>query len=114
MQRFQIDNRWTAPICWDTLNHGDKFSCIESTLEPLVNTGKFVFCNELQKCGVYEHIIDQFVRFSDTKTSDRKDDIPDACAKGVTFLNHNIVQQSRTDGAKVLFYRRGTLTQIPS
>lgn len=114
LQRFQIDNRWTAPICWDTLNHGDKFSCIESTLEPLVNTGKFVFCNELQKCGVYEHIIDQFVRFSDTKTSDRKDDIPDACAKGVTFLNHNIVQQSRTDGAQVLFYRRGTLTQIPS
>lgn len=114
LARFQIDKHWTAPIQWDTLNHGEKFSCIESTLEPLVNCGKFVFCNELQKSGVYEHIVDQFVRFSDSRSSDRKDDIPDACAKGATFLNHTIVQQSRTHNSEVLFYRRGTLTQIPS
>lgn len=110
MARFQIEKGWTMPLRWDTLNHGDKFSCIESTLEPLVNSGMFVFCTELQRSGVYEHIVDQFVRFSDTRTSDRKDDIPDACAKGTTYLNHNIVQQSKASAGEVLFYRRGTLT----
>lgn len=109
-RRFQIEKNWTAPIIWDTLNHGNKFTCIESTLEPLVNTGRFVFTNELKKCGCYEQIIDQFVRFSASESKSIKDDIPDACAKGTTFLNYNIVQQSTSTSSPALFYRCGKLT----
>jgi PBSX family phage terminase large subunit len=111
LQRFQMEKGWTAPIIWDTMNHGDKFTCIESTLEPLVNYGKFVFCTELQKCGVYEQIVHQFVMFSNKKsTKDVKDDIPDACAKGVSFLNQGIVHASIDANSDVVFFKRGMLT----
>lgn len=109
-ERFCQEKGWTASIHWDTLNHGDKFTCIESTLEPLVNTGKFVFCKELQKCGCYEHIIDQFVRFGGHNVA--KDDIPDATAKGTTFFNFNIARQRTEGNMKVFFYRRGKYTSF--
>ena len=111
LQRFQMERHWTAPIIWDTLNHGDKFTCIESTLEPLVNYGKFIFCTELQNCGVYEQIIHQFVMFSNRKsTTDVKDDIPDACAKGVSFLNQGIVSGTVNLENDIIVFRRGQLT----
>ena len=108
---FQQEKHWTAPLQWDTLNHGDKFTCIESILEPLVTSKRFVFCRELINCGCYEQVLDQFLRFSNNKNKDVKDDIPDACAKGTSFLNYNIVQSyEKTDD--VIFYRRGSLTSM--
>ena len=111
LDRYQREHRWTAPIVWDTLNHGDKFTCIESTLEPLVNSGRFVFCNELQSCGAYEQVVHQFVMFSNKPSNrDTKDDIPDACAKGTTFLNAGMASGIVEADDDVIFYRRGTFT----
>lgn len=107
--KFQQEKRWTCPLEWDTINHGDKFTMIESTLEPLVNEGKFVFCNDLQQCGCYEQLIDQFVRFSNARTSNKHDDIPDAAAKGTTFLNYYDTEPAETPD-EVLFWHRGSLT----
>lgn len=108
--KFQQERRWTCPLEWDTVNHGDKFTMIESTLEPLVNGGKFIFCNELQTCGCYEQILDQFIRFANVKTAARHDDIPDAAAKGTSFLNYYDVQETEAQVDEVVFYKRGLLT----
>lgn len=104
---FQNEKKWTCPMEWDTINHGDKFSMIEATLEPLVNNGKFIFCNELKECGCYEQIIDQFIRFAAVKAPARHDDIPDAAAKGTSFLNYNGADTDGTDSDELLFYKRG-------
>lgn len=105
---FQSEKKWTCPMEWDTMNHGDKFSMIEATLEPLVNGGRFIFCKELKDCGCYEQIIDQFVRFAAVKTSSRHDDIPDAAAKGTSYLNYNSTMEGAGDAEQgVMFYMRG-------
>lgn len=108
-KRFQQKYCFDAPIKWDTINHGDKFTCIEATLEPLVNSGRFVFCNELKVCGCYEELINQFVLFSKSAVVSHTshDDIPDAAAKGTSFFNYNIVRSTNAND-DILFYRRGT------
>lgn len=112
LEIFRREKKWAGNITLDTRNHGDKFAFIESTLEHAVNSGQFVFCNELKRCGVYENIIDQFVRFDARVKSneDRKDDIVDACAKGTSWLNRNMIMETQEFGSPIFFYRRGKLT----
>lgn len=84
--QFQIDKNWICNLEWDTRNHGDKFTNIESTLEPLFRMRRFIFCHSMKESGVCEITKDQFARFSRKIQRDRKDDLPDACAKGTSIL----------------------------
>ncbi|MEG0899018.1 MAG: phage terminase large subunit [Oscillospiraceae bacterium] len=111
LEEFQASHGWVIPINWDTANHGDKFTCIESSLEPLFAQGKFIFCHQIKDSGVYEQTIDQFLRFSRNNDKNKKDDIPDACAKGYTYLNHNTMLNT-IGRDEVMFYHRGTATRM--
>lgn len=91
-ESFQEETGWVCPLQWDTRNMGDKFTAIESTLEPMFNYDKFVFNSDLKDTNRGEQAVNQFLFFSRKVDLTRKDDIPDACAKGCSLLN-------RTGGA---------------
>lgn len=80
------ENDWICSYIPDNRNNGDKYTNIESTLEPLFRDKKFIFCHDMNESGVCEIAKDQFLRFSRKEQKDRKDDIPDACAKGTSIL----------------------------
>lgn len=84
--QFQADTGWICPLEWDTRNTGDKFTMIESTLDPLFSSGRFIFNEQLKDENYTEEAINQFLFFTRRKTA-TKDDIPDACAKGTSLLN---------------------------
>ena len=86
---FQQRTGWVCPLEWDTRNMGDKFTAIESTLEPLFSYDKFIFNAELKDSNRGEEAVNQFLFFSRKVDHTRKDDIPDACAKGTSLLNRN-------------------------
>lgn len=88
-EKFQESKGWVCPLEWDTRNMGNKFTMIESTLEPLFAYGRFVFNEKLKYESVGEIAINQFLFFSAKEDRTRHDDIPDACAKGTTLLNRN-------------------------
>lgn len=97
-EQFQAEKNWVCPLKWDNRQHGDKFTMIESTLEPLFEQKRFVFCDAVKDSGVCEITIDQFVRFSKKVDRNRKDDIPDACAKGTSILIRDIADNSMSNG----------------
>lgn len=86
-EQFQQDTGWVCPLAWDNRPMGNKFMMIESTLEPLFVQDKFVFNADLKDTARGEEMINQFLFFSRKSDKDRKDDIPDACAKGTSMLN---------------------------
>lgn len=108
-KQFCDDHSWPCPLRWDTRNTGDKFTFIESTLEPLFVSKRFIFADTLKQSGVCELAIDQFIRFSKKIQRDRKDDIPDACAKGVSLISKEKRQSMR--GLKLIMVdsRKGTI-----
>lgn len=81
--QFQEDKNWICPLEWDTLNHGDKFYCIESTLEPLMSRKRLIVNEKLRYSPDGELFVQQVIGFG---TEDH-DDIPDALAKGISTLN---------------------------
>lgn len=85
--QFQEDTGWICPLEWDTRNMGDKFTVIESILEPLFTSDRFIFNSELKDTNRGEEAVNQFLFFSRKIDPTRKDDIPDACAKGTSLLN---------------------------
>lgn len=87
--QFQIDTGWVCPLQWDTRNMGDKFTAIESILEPLFAYDKFIFNAEMRGTNMGEMAVNQFLFFSRKVDPTRKDDIPDACAKGCSLLNRS-------------------------
>lgn len=87
-QRFQEETGWVCPLSFDNRSKmGDKFTMIESTLEPLFAYDKFIFNSQLKDSSRGEEAVNQFLFFSRKIDHDRKDDIPDACAKGASLLN---------------------------
>ena len=105
-EMFQQERGWACPLDWDTRNTGDKFTFIEATLEPLFRNGKFIFSQKVKDSGVCEITIDQFLRFARNNDKRKKDDIPDACAKGVSLLSRDMV--SRNSLGRVYLVNRGT------
>lgn len=104
---FQQERGWVCPLNWDTRNTGDKFTFIEATLEPLFRNGKFIFSPLVKDSGVCEITIDQFLRFARNNNKLKKDDIPDACAKGVSLLSRDMVVARGTYGHTYLIRRGG-------
>lgn len=88
-EQFQIETGWVCPLQWDTRVMGDKFTVIESTLEPLFHYDKFYFNSALKETTRGELAINQFLFFSRKEDRSRKDDIPDSVARGVSLLNRN-------------------------
>lgn len=86
-EAFQEETGWICPLSWDKRNMGNKFTAIESTLEPLFMSEKFVFNSSLKDTARGEQAVNQFLFFSRKIDHSRKDDIPDACMKAVTLLN---------------------------
>lgn len=86
-EQFQKDTGWICPLEWDDRRMGDKFTVIESILDPLFTSDRFIFNAELKDTVQGELAINQFLFFSRRIDVDRKDDIPDACAKGTSLLN---------------------------
>lgn len=86
-EQFQKDTGWVCPLSWDNRPMGNKFMMIESTLEPLFAQDKFVFNSQLKETSRSEEMINQFLFFSRKEDRNRKDDIPDAAAKGTSLLN---------------------------
>lgn len=86
-EQFQSDTGWLCPLEFDDRNMGDKFTMIESILEPMINNDRFFFFRELKDTNRGELAVNQFLFFSPTKSPSRKDDIPDACARGISLLN---------------------------
>ena len=111
---FQQERGWVCPLEWDTRNMGDKFTFIESTLEPLFRSGKFLFSERVKDSGVCEITIDQFLRFSrNNNNKNKKDDIPDACAKGTSLLSRDMAITSRSFDHSYLVKRKsGKLTRL--
>lgn len=66
---------------------GDKFTVIESILDPLFTSDRFVFNAKLKDTNRGEEAVNQFLFFSRKVDPNRKDDIPDAAAKGVSLMN---------------------------
>ena len=85
--QFQADTGWICPLEWDTRNMGDKFTVIESILDPLFTSDRFVFNAKLKDTNRGEEAVNQFLFFSRKVDPNRKDDIPDAAAKGVSLMN---------------------------
>lgn len=106
-EMFQQERGWVCPLNWDTRNTGDKFTFIEATLEPLFRNGKFIFSPLVKDSGVCEITIDQFLRFARNNNKLKKDDIPDACAKGVSLLSRDMVVTRGTYGHTYLVRRGG-------
>jgi hypothetical protein len=109
-EQFQQQRQWICPLAWDSRQHGDKFTMIESTLEPLFTQKRFIFCEQIKNSGVCELAIDQFIRFSKKISRDRKDDIPDACAKGASILMRDIRPTNTTAGETTLIKRGKLMT----
>ena len=111
---FQEERGWVCPLEWDTRNMGDKFTFIESTLEPLFRSGKFIFSQRVKDSGVCEITIDQFLRFSrNNNNKNKKDDIPDACAKGTSLLSRDMAVTSRSfDNTYLIKRGRGQLRSL--
>jgi PBSX family phage terminase large subunit len=109
-EQFQSQRNWVCPMAWDERQMGDKFTMIESTLEPLFSQKRFIFCEKVRDSGVCEVAIDQFVRFSKKINKDRKDDIPDACAKGTSILMRDIRPQNIHIGETTLVKRGRLMT----
>lgn len=104
--RFQSETGWNCPLTWDTRNNGNKFMNIESTLEPLFRNGRFIVNEELKGSPEGELLVEQFIFFSRKYNKNRKDDIPDATAKGASLLNREMTSMKFTQWP--MFYRRGT------
>ena len=66
---------------------GDKITVIESILDPLFTSDRFVFNAKLKDTNRGEEAVNQFLFFSRKVDPNRKDDIPDAAAKGVSLMN---------------------------
>lgn len=79
---------------------------IESTLEPLFRNGRFIVNEELKGSPEGELLVEQFIFFSRKYNKNRKDDIPDATAKGASLLNREMTSMKFTQWP--MFYRRGT------
>lgn len=103
---FQQEKNWICPLEWDTRNCGDKYTFIEATLEPLFRNKQFLFCDDVRESGVCEVAIDQFIRFSKVQNKDKKDDIPDACAKGTSLLTMALAQSNVFHNAPVVVQRK--------
>ena len=88
-EAFQTETNWVCPLSWDTRAMGDKFTAIESTLEPMFKFNKFVFNAALKDTQQGEEAVNQFLFFSRKIDPTRKDDIPDACAKGTSLMNRD-------------------------
>lgn len=88
-EAFQERTGWVCPLEWDTRNMGDKFTAIESTLEPLFMYDKFIFNSDLKDTTRGEEAVNQFLFFSRKPDPTRKDDIPDACMRGCSLLNRS-------------------------
>lgn len=110
-EQFQAEKGWICPLAWDSRQHGDKFTMIESTLEPLFAQKRFIFCEEVKDSGVCEVAIDQFIRFSKKIQKERKDDIPDACAKGTSILMRD-VRPANIHVGQTTLVKRGNLMTI--
>lgn len=112
-EQYQNDNEWICPLIYDTRVMGDKFTHIESTLEPLFSTKRIGFNREIKNGGCGEITVNQFLYFSHKEQRDRKDDIPDATAKAVSLLNRNFVKTPRKQSASCgLIVKRGTRTDF--
>lgn len=99
---YQNEHNWICPLLWDTRNNGNKFTNIESTLEPLFATGRFVFNTEIKNSGYGEETINQFLTFSKKINNFRKDDIPDAAAKGTSLLNRDRMENNFCNRIKLI------------
>lgn len=100
---FQKQTGWICPFKFDTRPMGDKFTMIESLLEPLFSFDKFIFNANLRNTSMGELAVNQFLFFSKKINHDRKDDIPDACAKGVSLLSRETcITTSFKDKAKLI------------
>lgn len=86
---YQSETGWVCPLEWDTRVMGDKFTAIESILEPLFKYDRFFFNYELRDTQRGELAVNQFLFFSAKEDKNRKDDIPDACMRAVSLLNRN-------------------------
>lgn len=87
---FQAQKGWICPIEWDTRNHGNKFYNIESTLDPLFKNGGIMFNDKMKNTPMGEITVQQFLEFSRKESPLKKDDIPDAVAKGVSLMGRNL------------------------
>jgi PBSX family phage terminase large subunit len=102
-EKFQEQTGWVCPLEWDTRNMGDKFTAIESILEPLFHFDKFFFNAALKNTSRGGEAVDQFLYFSRKPDPNRKDDIPDACMRGVSLLNRpGSVGSGYTDTAVII------------
>lgn len=84
----------TIPIAGDERNKGDKYTRIESLLEPLHRNGK-LFLNEREKAtNGMKTLEDQFLAFA--PGSRAHDDAPDAVEGGIWVLNTKMVATAAT------------------
>lgn len=109
-ERYQEDHHWVCPLSWDKRNMGDKFTAIESTLEPMFRYGKFIFNYDLKSTPHGEEAVNQFIFFSRKRHNKIKDDIPDACCKGTSLLNRGGGSMSTgyKDKARIVKVKRKT------
>lgn len=105
-EQFQEDTKWICPLEWDTRQMGDKFTVIESILDPLFTSDRFIFNAELKDTNRGEEAVNQFLFFSRKIDNSRKDDIPDACAKGVSLMN-------RAGGTGSTYRSEGVIVKKP-
>lgn len=82
---FEEEKGVIFPIEKDNRNNGNKFLNIESTLEPMFRNHRFWFNEEMRDTEMGDLAVDQFINFS--YSSNEKDDIPDAVAKGTSLIN---------------------------
>jgi len=80
MKIYMHEQGWQLPLIMDDRKKGDKFSRIESALEPLNRNGKF-YLNEAEKDNPSMKVLeDQFLSLEPSLSA--HDDGPDACEGG--------------------------------
>lgn len=96
VQTHAINSGWTCPYILDGRDKGDKFSRIESILEPLNRDGKLFFNEEMKSERIGNLVVVQFLNFKRHLLPTEHDDIPDAIHGGITLLNTPIIPANST------------------
>lgn len=87
VRQHGINHGWTCPFRLDNRDKGDKFSRIESALEPLNKNGQLFFNNEFKKERFGQLCVVQFLNFKRKLLPTEHDDVPDAIHGGITLMN---------------------------
>lgn len=102
-----VQHGWICPYQLDNRDKGEKYSRIESIMEPLNNNQKFMINVDLKQDRFGNLVTVQFLKFRRHLPATEHDDIPDACHGAVTLMNVPIMRPGQVVHVKKSYGNRG-------